>query len=1435
MQLFSRKKALVALSLGALTALGACGDDVTVAAPVPVPVTISITPPSATMNIGESLNLAVQIIGGTAPTLASCTSSNTAVATAAVQASACRVTAVSSGNVTITAAASTGNVAAAAITVAPAAAAISNLTTSPTTAGLSVGQTLTIVPNVSRAASTVTVTYAYASSNAAIASVNATSGVVTAVAPGTATITVTANGSGTGFTTSALTSGVTVNVTAAPPALTGLTVTPAALAMSVGTTRTITATVSAAPGITAPAATFTSSASTIATVNAAGLVTGIAPGNAQITVTATSAGNATLAATTLTQVVNVEVSPLANVTIQSIIQGPYVSTGLDSTVTGWNPSPQPGSNFAVFNGGNATISGIRVAANPQIDQSVDVTNTKDQIQVVLNLQTNGQRVDSVVVYIDPANAGRRAAARQTFSQAPSANTEVRLYILTEDFTPNTGTGVGDVHFSNGLKAISASVWSGNTEIQNASAARQNINFNNIDGFALTVVRPANTALDVNSRTWWGGPTVSDIGQPTGLTSFQVWPVIYTPGRSIIRVSGGFGRCLGFATGGIPNFLNDTLPPFNFSAGSGASATTTTGATTNIGCNGIVGAYDLADQFRFEDYPVVVASLDNQQNPGPRTIYAYNPTLGTDPFAGPRPTLFRNSPQVTAPAAFRVDYGAPTQTLAVTQSNGERWVNDAYAFSTGYAASDLTGGFAGVGLFPTASRNTLYRAASANTCAGGQTFADVAGGTAATIAGIAAATVPPNREHPCDFTNNAFVAQVTETDRLGNRGTFGALAVGGTAPSVAFPLFGIDNTAPEMMTAWDGAGPIPDMPNHYLATNDSIFQPAGAVPATPVALAGGATDFWFGVRYRDSRSGFNIANHGSRTVRRFAPAASPLSSNVAVVTTVDSRTMNFLGGTGNPVENEDPTFRRDSITVYGRGGLSGTSGTANPAVASSAVVVGYYQYDISLVDRALNTSTFRQRSAVDRTSPQITGVTIPAVFGAQTLGGTAPTQAFYPTGSDDTEGFDADLYLRYPAFDFTGDGSIGSRVSSNAARVMFRRERGGLAGFPNFHNPWQVFSDTLLSTPFGPGARLSDAVTGMVMPIPSIRGIEPVDSTNAPVAWGLATNPFAGFKPNQVGLYAYDVRASHRGATAAPALFPAPYAANPPFWNLGATNTLPGFESAYTEPLFAANVANGSRWDVKDLNPATAANDLMLTWAGFSTGTTVQVRVTTSTIVTQPPFPNVSLFKWEPDARHTGSGTTGVATTVVDSAAGNWVFITNMTSSGAPANPSLFDQGSTRFWTYSLTFAQHNIGALTQDGTIAAACYRAVGSDAAGDGVVTQSFGVGCPATVAVAAGTNPTVTLRGYGNGSGTITNTVGPLHQLVKGGGQFVARVSQNRANGAEGYTVAPGFGQTLQQAPTGCTTVTPVVTYPTTLTVTCNVAAGFGPRTITAIFETP
>ena len=93
MQLFSQKKALFAVSLGALFALGACGDNVTVPAAQQQAETVSITPPSANLSVGESAVFNVQIVGGSItapPTLATCVSSNTLAATATLVGSADR-------------------------------------------------------------------------------------------------------------------------------------------------------------------------------------------------------------------------------------------------------------------------------------------------------------------------------------------------------------------------------------------------------------------------------------------------------------------------------------------------------------------------------------------------------------------------------------------------------------------------------------------------------------------------------------------------------------------------------------------------------------------------------------------------------------------------------------------------------------------------------------------------------------------------------------------------------------------------------------------------------------------------------------------------------------------------------------------------------------------------------------------------------------------------------------------------------------------------------------------------------------------------------------------------------------------------------------------------------------------------------------------------
>ena len=1453
MHFFSRRNASLALGLAAVGVLAACGDDVTVPVAPPAPVTISITPQAVTLNPGATATLSVQITGGDpTPTLASCSTGASGVATATVSGSNCTVTAVGSGSTTVTATTSAGQSASAAVTVNQLPAALGQLTVSPATAALSTGQTVQLVPNANPAAASVNVATTYASSNTAIASVNA-QGVVTAGTPGVATITVTSTGTGTGFAPATRTFGVTINVSAAPPALTALNVQPAALTIATGGTGQLTSAVTQPAGATAATITYQSSNTGVATVSGSGAnatVTAVTPGTATITVTATAAATSTLSAATLTQLIPVTVAALPVVSIEAVTQGPIVTTGLDSA-------------YSVAAGGNAggptgptqgVIAGIRQALNPQIDQSVDIANTKDQIQVRLNLATNGATVDSVVVYVSPATtAGRRAAARQI---NPQAGQLVTGYINTADFTPNATTGIGEVFYTNGLKEISASVWitlpagspagacptaitANNTcEIQNAANNRQSFNFNNIDGFALTMTNPANSALDANQRTWWGGPTVSDINQPSGVVSFQVWPVIYTPNRTIDRVNATFGRCRGFLAGGIPDGVERVGAPYIFTVGTAAPAGST---ATHIGCSNITGAYDALDNFRFEDYPMVTYSLDNSQNPGPRSIYAYNPTLGTDVFAGPRPSLYRQSAAVQSPNAIRVDYLAPDMTLTAP-SVQERWVSVNYAFSQNLTTTDANSGATaigpypgpvGVGLFATAMRTPPrmnFLLASRNVCGGPQSFTVFGNGIGTTSNAIATLVAP--LEHPCDFTNDAYSLAATETDLLGNRRTTATVVANGA-------IFGVDTAPPTLTTAWDGTGPIPDMPDHYRATGDSIFE--GGANATPVATQGGAvnpTDFYFGARYRDTRSGFNISNHGTRTVRRWRPNATPLFSNVAVLETVSTRTMNFLGGFGNPVENEDPTFRRDSLWIYGNGPISATS-AGTPSVATPTP--GYYQYDVELRDRAGNVATLRQRAVIDNASPLVTGVQMPAVWGA-TGTAAATQQIIRPTGSDDTEAFDSDYFMRYPALGMIGDSTVNSTVIASGARMRFRRDK-----VAEWHNPWAVFTDELLSTPFGPGAALSD--NGITMAIPTIRGMEAVDSTDSPIWWAApsVTRNFVGFKPNLLGIYAFDVRASKVGP------WLAPWAGDNSYTNHGMSNMSPAAggglrpanpgngEAAYVENIFANIVSNGTRWAEKDFGNVATGFQGLVTWAGEVTGstTTVTFRANTNSVSTQPIFPTVYLVRWEADANTTGSGYAATDFTNNDSARGQWVYI-GAIQSNAPVNPVLFDQGSTRTWEYTFNIPAVTNGRIVQAGTNTAGCFRAIGVDASGDGIATKPFATGaatCPAVAAVAGTANATITLRAYGPGGGTISedNTVFTLTKAS--GGNGLVRTAQNRADALQEFTITANQTSTIQQAPAGCALTGGPYVFPTPQggTVTCEVPAGFGSRHITVIFDAP
>ena len=187
-----------------------------------VPVTMSMAPPSLTLTAGTSGTLGVVIAGGKpTPILQQCNSANPSIASAATNGGSCQVSAIAPGTTSITATSSGGQQASSTITVLPLPPALLTLAVAPTTAPLVVGESATLVPAVTRGASTVDVTYTYTSSASSVATVSAT-GFVRAVAPGVSTVTVTAQGVGAGFSTTVLTASIPVTVAANPCTPVGL-------------------------------------------------------------------------------------------------------------------------------------------------------------------------------------------------------------------------------------------------------------------------------------------------------------------------------------------------------------------------------------------------------------------------------------------------------------------------------------------------------------------------------------------------------------------------------------------------------------------------------------------------------------------------------------------------------------------------------------------------------------------------------------------------------------------------------------------------------------------------------------------------------------------------------------------------------------------------------------------------------------------------------------------------------------------------------------------------------------------------------------------------------------------------------------------------------------------------------------------------------------
>ncbi|MFR0558996.1 Ig-like domain-containing protein, partial [Pseudoscardovia radai] len=234
---------------------------------------VSVSPATVGVKVGTTTQLTATVTPANA-TDQSLTwiSDNASVAT--VDANGV-VTGVKEGTATITAFTSNGVSGKATVTVSAVSVPVTGVSLSPSNPSVVEGATTRLTATVVPANAT-DQSLTWISDNQSVATVDQ-NGVVTGVKEGTAKI--------TAFTKNGVSGTVTVTVTAAAIAVTGVTVAPANASVTAGQAVQLTATVTPA-NATDKTVTWTSSDTSIATVNANGLVTGVKGGTAVITANA---------------------------------------------------------------------------------------------------------------------------------------------------------------------------------------------------------------------------------------------------------------------------------------------------------------------------------------------------------------------------------------------------------------------------------------------------------------------------------------------------------------------------------------------------------------------------------------------------------------------------------------------------------------------------------------------------------------------------------------------------------------------------------------------------------------------------------------------------------------------------------------------------------------------------------------------------------------------------------------------------------------------------------------------------------------------------------------------------------------------------------------------------------------------------------------------
>jgi len=1093
---------------------------------------------------------------------------------------------------------------------------ITSLSAQPSTVGLAPSRTAQITPNVAQPAGASAATFAY-STNAPLVATVSNTGVITAVAAGSAVITVTANSAASdSFAAASVTALVAVTVSDLQDGITAFVVQPNTLdPMALGSTAQLTNAVQQPTGAATASISYMSSAPAIASVSSTGLVTALSSGVANITVTATSAAQGVFGLTTRTQVVRVNVGQSANVTIQTITQGPQVTAY--STSSG--------------------SEGLVTSANSQVNQPIDINNVRDQIQVTVNLQPFGQRVDSVVVFINDAAPGstKRAAARQLYSNGVANASDITLFVNTADFTANFTTGASDVFYRNGQKVISASVFTTSangtaSEIQNAENNRQIVNFNNLDGYAARYGSPTRSIVGTNNFTWWGGPDAAGQG------SYNIVPVFYSAGRTITRIDIGMRQGLPTATSSlICDQGSQAVRFFDATAiqtGTGTSLERYTALPFNGTYNANIGRMTLGTGSSTSFVTATNGNIECRGYVHPNSGTASNfvsVEVGTDNFNNPAPVVtrfdgYRTSAQVLAIVPNRLDYAGPEtvepdirRTAPTTGSDNASnaiwtapavtgWVNAPFNFQSQTVASVETNG---VGLPTTSSRQWRFLGCNAG-----------AGGTlpstdtlSAPMPNATGADIPE-----CSVDNqggNNLAATASTFYGIRTRGPYRATYVETDLLSNASnaPIsqrFGVDKTNPlirlSTATAADTANgtatrsiqaEVLDERAGFIDNNDlnAVLRRSGGLTTDTLHLI--PTNFGSFQHYATRGASSSNPTTLQRTSANNINCINPNS-----LTGMSSSTSNPFGTGTTSASGGTTPITAPSCPFINQGNNGTTIGIfgALPdgyrqATAVSFSSDGIYTYRGRVFDRAGNVSTVIARSyAVENTNPTISDLNVPGSI----VSTATPTFGTVASASAELRAYN--LSIAQPG--------IANRL---------------------------IYPQTLLNARFDDviGSQYSSTLA-LPTPAPFITAME--TTTGAVPNTGSSTTPLANVTNINASVFNTANVSGASGTLTTPVGFSAV-----------ALSTLTGITNANG----AALSPNYTLWSVlsqiSDLQP------------GFNAPQGLKAQLRGNTNVPNPPFTRVEFFR-------------------LNSTSGNYEYLGSATTSAQA------DQGVIRFWTWTLT-------------------------------------------------------------------------------------------------------------------------------------------------------